>query len=200
MRRLGAVVFCLFLTACGSLGKRGPGSGLEIHDLGAPGADVITPGLPWLALAVRAASGSGGSAVQYRLRYAENSSIREYALARWAAPVPDLMGRRLSQTLAMPTVQEGIGMPCVLWVEVDEFAQVFTAPERSYGSLFARVSIQGTQGSLARQSFAIEEPSGSQNARGGVEALSRATVGLAYAIVRWFGGTSGQIEKHCQKR
>lgn len=174
------------------------------YDFG-PGATAALPtplaSLPPLVLAeVDASSALDGSAVLYRLAYADAHELRPYALARWSAPPAQLVRQRLREQLgqARPVLDLGDSAALarsagttsrVLRVELEEFSQLFDSPTQSSGLLRLRVTLlENTPGGeklLAQRHIVRREPAPSADASGGVRALAAATDAAAAEISQW---------------
>lgn len=182
------VALVLVLAACTAAGKRGA-QPPAVYDLGPPAAPLAGPAAtPPLALEVRAPAWLDTPGIAYRLAYAESGRRRDYAQARWAAPPAQLVQQRLAQQLGL--VQQGQGgAACLLRIDVDEFSQVFAAPERSHASLRARLRLLDRGGgALAERAVAIERLAASPDSRGGVAALTAAVEQLASEVAEWRAG------------
>lgn len=194
-----ALLGSLLLLACGSSGKRGMERAADIYDLGLPPIDSIAAE-PWaIALEVRAGPGLEGNGIRYRLAYAEAERVREYSLARWAAPVADLLSRRLSADLGASTIQGKGGAPCILRVELGEFAQVFRTSIQSEGLVAARLSLLGRSGELASVSLTKTSLAPTPNAAGGVNALVLASDQLAFGIHDWLKSLPQNAKAACSR-
>ncbi len=148
MRRLLIVACCLLVAACYSAGRRGGDSALAIYDLGPP--EVRTGDVPRrreLALEVRAPLWMDSMGIEYRLAYDEPARLRDYTRARWAGPPAHLIQQRLVQRLGMRPAGQG-RTRCVLRIDVDAFAQIFSDPATSRGHLQGRA---GTRDDLQVQ-------------------------------------------------
>ena len=109
-------------------------------------------------LAIEEITTPGGAldnmAVLYRLGYADAQQLRPYAMARWSMPPAQLVRQRLKERLGQsrPVFNAGEGValerdrngrrasaaeapanPLLLRVELEEFNQVFDAPDSSAG-------------------------------------------------------------------
>ena len=199
MRKL-VFLSCFALSACFTAGKRGGDASPAIYDLGPPAARQAAPGLPPLAVEIRAPYWLDSLAIHYRLAYAEPGRLRDYAQARWAAPPATLMQQRLAQQLGLTPVGQG-GTSCLLRIELDEFAQVFPAPQESRGELQARlVLFDRSRNRLAEQAVKIGKPAPSQDSRGGLAALAAAVEQLGRDIGRWREELAGSGQfKTCGK-
>jgi cholesterol transport system auxiliary component len=157
--------------------------------------------LPPLVIAdIEGAGALDGSAVLYRLGYANANELRAYALARWSAPPPQLVRQRLREQLgrerpvlnlgeSASLVRESGVLPHVLRLELEEFVHVFDAPERSHGALRLRATLLANTAAgerlLGQRSIAIDRPAASHDAPGGVRALTAATDAAAAEISLW---------------
>jgi len=176
-----------------------------LYDFG-PGATTAQPAaqqpaLPSLVLADIEASGSlDGSAVLYRLGYANPNELRPYAHARWSAPPPQLIRQRLRQQLARERAvldpgdsaalaRGGGAAPRVLRLDLEEFSQVFESQAQSWGLLRLRATVMDNtlagEKLLAQRSFVVRQPAPTPDAPGGVRALSAATDDAAEQIGQW---------------
>lgn len=186
MRPLLVIACCLLLAACYGGGRRGGDVALEIYDFGLPVSRFAErPAGGELAVEVRAPLWFDSLGIGYRLAYAEPARLREYARARWAGPVAQLVQQRLMQRLAlMPAGQSR--SRCVLRVDIDEFSQVFATPTVSKALLQARVQLlDRSRARLAGFDARIEKPAVAADSRGGVAALTAAVDQLAADLLRW---------------
>jgi cholesterol transport system auxiliary component len=154
------------------------------------------------------------TAVLYRLAYADAQQLKPYTLARWSMPPTQLIGQRLRAqlglhravvspgeiTVARPTrvnasapasAQSPLHPPTMLnlHLELEEFSQLFEAPDKSSGVL--RLSATLTQRSaagetlLAQRSFVVQQAAATADASGGVRALTAATDQVIQEIEAW---------------
>ena len=190
---LSALLLVATLSACGTPAKR-----LAVYDFG-PGAIAPQPAnrmapLPPLLLAdVETASALDGTAVLYRLMYADAQQLRPYAQARWSMPPAQLLRQRLRELLGqrrsvlgpLDAVAPGT---LTLRVELEEFSQLFEATQSSAGlvRLRATVSRSGSPPKpLAQTSFVLQRPAASADAQGGVQALAQASDLLVLQVDQW---------------
>lgn len=178
----------------GTLYDFGPGA------LATPPSSRMAP-LPPLALAEIEPSGAlDGTAVLYRLGYADAQQLRPYAQARWSMPPAQLVRQRLREHLAQRRAVlhagEGAALartggmtPWVLRIELDEFSHWFESPTISSGLIRLRATVvENTAGGerlLAQRSVVVHRPALSADAPGGVRALAAATDGAAEEISQW---------------
>lgn len=197
---LGAIVLAAALAGCAAPDRPARAT---LYDFG-PGATALaaaTPAQPTLVLADIEASGAlDGSAVLYRLAYADANQLRPYAHARWSAPPPQLVRQRLRQQLARDRVvldlgesaalaREGGKAPRVLRIDLEEFSHLFESQAQSWGLLRLRATLMENTPAgeklLAQQTFVVREPARSADAPGGVRALAAATDQAGVQIARW---------------
>ena len=176
-----------------------------LYDFG-PGATAMPaagrqPSQPSLVLADIGASGAlDGSAVLYRLGYADANQLRPYAHARWSAPPPQLIRQRLRQQLARERVvldpgesaalaRNGGVAPRVLRLDLEEFSQLFESQAQSWGLLRLRATLLDNTPAgeklLAQRSFVVRQAAPTPDAPGGVRALGAATDAAAEEIAQW---------------
>jgi cholesterol transport system auxiliary component len=175
----------------------------SLYDFG-PGAgapSAATGSLPPVVLADIEASGAlDGSAVLYRLAYADAHQVRPYAHARWSAPPPQLIRQRLREQLAHsrpvldPTDSAALArvsgaMPRVLRIELEEFSQLFDSQTQSWGLLRLRATLLENTAAgerlLGQRTMVLREPAPSADAAGGVRALVAATDAAAQELGQW---------------
>lgn len=154
--------------------------------------DLGTAALVWRpaevalgSVEVTAPSWLAGTALQYRLLYADPLRRQAYNESRWAAPPAELIERALNR-------QPGAATGCRLRLELDELVQVFDAPAASRVLLEARAALATPRGDavLARQAFAVARPASGADARGGVEAAAAAVQELAAGLGAWLARTA----------
>lgn len=177
-------LLCLALSGC--FAAAGRGDGVANYDFGlSPTSLSVTSRPVPLAVEVRAPLWLDTPGVSYRLAYAEAARLREYSRARWVGTPAQLIQQRLVHQLGL-SVPGQVGVACVLRLEIAEFSQSFSDPEHSQGILRGRVSLLGrSRQMLAELPVDIARPAETQDARGGVAALS-ATVGqLALDLQAW---------------
>ncbi len=170
----------------------------QAYDLGVPTAEPTTGGGVPLALdRIEAPAALDSTALVYRLVYAGGEQQpRHYANARWSMPPPQLLVQRLRHALAARhAVLDGDSPMATLKlrVELDEFDQVFGAPETSEGVVRLRVTAS-TSGGIARQrllgqrDFMARQPAPTPDAAGGALALRTASDEVLRQVVDWVGG------------
>ncbi|MFM9878949.1 MAG: ABC-type transport auxiliary lipoprotein family protein [Burkholderiaceae bacterium] len=197
------------ISACGVIDKPVRSS---VYDFGpGPAPAQAAPilgrgGLPPLVLADIDAVGTlDGTAVLYRLAYADSNLLRPYAQSRWSAPPPQLVRQRLREQWGRERVVlspgenaalsrsalPGTAAPRMLRLELEEFSHFFDSPAQSAGLLRLRATLleitpAGEQ-LLAQRSFTLRQNAASNDAPGGVRALAAATDAAAQEISLWLG-------------
>ena len=193
---LGWAGFCLsivLLAGCSALPEKPVRP--AVYDFG-PGL-VVKPApaenLPALLLAdIDAPAAVDGTAVLFRLAYADVQQLRPYAQARWSMPPAQLVRQRLRDQLSQQRMvlnpAEGPAA-FILRLELEEFTQVFEAPDRSVGLVRLRATLLESTGGrerlVAQRRFTVERPAPSPDAAGGVRALTAATDAAVDEIAQW---------------
>lgn len=163
---------------------------------------LATTSLPPLAFAEVEAPGliDGGTAILYRLGYADAQQLRPYTQARWSVPPAQLVGQRLRDVLgqrrAVLAASDSAALartagpaPRLLRLELQEFTQLFQSPTASTGLVRLRATlVESTplgDSLLAQRTFSLQRPAPSADAPGGVRALAAATDALAQELDAW---------------
>lgn len=184
MNKVSLLFSLLLLSACA-----GGGAPPAVYDFGPPAGRLAADGR-WagVALEVQAPAWFDSPGLAYRLSYDDPLKLHAYAASRWAGAPALLLGQRLRQQLGMA----GAGsrrVPCLLRVEVQEFAQRFDRPQHSLGVLQSRVSLLDERRAiLAERPVLVERPAASADARGGAAALAEAGSGLGRELAAWLDG------------
>ncbi len=176
----------LLLSACAALPERAAAP--QRYDFGPPAAPAaVAAQRPALGLRVQASPALEGTAMLYRLAYADAQQLRAYTQSRWAMAPADLLAQRLRSGLGRDHTlpPEGGGAARVLHVTLEEFSQVYTAPEQSHGLLRLRVSLLQGERLLAQRELQLQQPAPSADAAGGVRALGATTDAVVTELVRW---------------
>lgn len=181
------------LSACTALPERA--SAPQRYDFGPPAA-VVAPAAaaaqrPVLGLRVQASPALEGTAMLYRLAYADAQQLRAYTRSRWAMAPAELLAQRLRSGLGHDYVlpPAGEGAVRVLHVTLEEFSQVYTAPEQSHGLLRLRVSLLQDGRMLAQRELQLQQPAVRADAAAGVRALGASTDEAVTELVRWLQQT-----------
>ncbi len=202
-KRLFLLILALGLGACTALPQ--PPARADVYDFGPGPMAAAPPGqgarqLPIVLLDV-AASGlpEGSSALRYRLAYANAQQPHPYSQARWSQPPAQLLTQALRERLGeRRTVlgQASLGqsladgaLPDVLRVELEEFSQVFSAPQASAALVRLRATLSrptaGGEQVRAQQLFVVQRPAATQDAAGGARALADAAAQAAGQVQEW---------------
>lgn len=186
MRRSLALILCFSVAGCFTAGKRGGDSAMAIYDFGPlPAKLTVAPRAQAMALEVRAPLWFDTLGIDYRLAYIDAARLREYARARWAGPPAQLIQQQLMQRLDLSMAGQAQAR-CLLRVEITEFSQVFQATDSSKAVLQGKAMLfDRARRQLAEFPINIEIPAPSQDARGGVAALSASVTQLGDELGRW---------------
>ncbi len=152
---------------------------------------------------VHAPSSLDGTHMLYRLEYSSAVQTRAYAQARWTMPVPELLEQRLRQRLATKRAvlnpADGVQsrqQAVILRVELEDFSQVFPAPDKALGQVRMRATLSAWRGGveqlLDQRSFFAQQPCTTADAAGGVLALSGATDQVLSELERWLDATAAR--------
>ena len=203
-------VFCLIsvlalATGCSVIDKPtrattydfGPGE-LSTQVAASPPVPALSP----LAIADIATSGGAleNQAGLYRLGYVDAQQLRPYSQARWTMPPAQLvrqrMRDRLSQQRVVLNAREGVALNRsqntnlpLLRLELEEFSQLFTAPDASIGLLRLHATLveitPAGERLVAQRSLSVQRPATSADAAGGVRALTAATDAAIDELDTW---------------
>ena len=187
---LAVLALSLGLSACSGLAPRTTSS-VEIYDFG-PMPVRAEKSRNWqLGIEVRMPVWYDALPVDYRLDYDDPLLQRAYTGSRWAAAPAGLIARQLRRQLGLNDA--GTAVSCFLRVEVEEFVQVFAAPQDSRGVLNAVVTVlDERRRPLAMLPQQIEVPAATPDARGGVRALVSTANRLGENIEAWLMSLEGE--------
>ena len=192
--RFFSIVLCIAaLSACGSPAQR-----VAVYDFG-PGATApqvsnrMAPLPALLLMDVEAASALEGTAVLYRLAYADAQQLRPYAQARWSMPPAQLLRQRLRELLGqrrsvLSPVDAVLPGSLALRLELEEFSQLFDSTQSSAGLVRVRATVSrfaSPPKPVAQTSFVVQRPANSADAKGGVQALALASEALVLQVDQW---------------
>lgn len=127
-------------------------------------------------------------AVLYRLGYADAWQLRPYALARWSMAPARLLQQRLRETLSIDRAVVGSTDGATLWllrVELEEFSQLFSAPNTSAGVVRLRATLLRAGNLVAQRSFNVSSNAPSADASGGVRGLATASNDVVRQVNAW---------------
>jgi cholesterol transport system auxiliary component len=153
---------------------------------------------PLVVSEVEANAALDGTAVLYRLAYADDQQLHPYAQARWSMTPAQLIRLRLREHLGQRRAllnpedgaQSGVpSQPATLRVELEEFSQLFEAPDKSVGLLrlratLTRASVTGPK-LVAQHSVIMQRSAPSADAAGGVRAMTAATDAAVLELAQW---------------
>jgi cholesterol transport system auxiliary component len=154
---------------------------------------VATTGssLPSVAASVQASTALDGTDMLYRLAYSDEKQLHAYTLARWAMPPAELVQQRLREGLSRQraVLKPGEGAQLLMQIELDEFSQVFDAPDQSSGLLRLRATVLKATplgySLLAQRSVRMQRPASGGGAPAGVRALGAATDAAVDELAQW---------------
>jgi cholesterol transport system auxiliary component len=143
---------------------------------------------------VESTSALDGSAIAYRLAYSDERQLRAYSRSRWTMPAAELvqqsmreqLGRRYLVLAASEVSAVSKPVP-TLYLQLEEFSQWFDTAQTSHAVVRVRATWRNPApgGTLEQQTFMANVPAQTADAAGGVQALARASVGLAQDVLRW---------------
>jgi cholesterol transport system auxiliary component len=179
----------------------GPGV-LSTQAAAPPSAGAPVSALPPLAIADIATSGGAldNQAVLYRLAYTDAQQLRPYSQARWSMPPAQLVRQRLrermSQRRVVLSAREGVALNRsqnahlpMLRLELEEFSQLFSAPDASVGLLRLHATLveitPAGERLIAQRNLVVQRPAPSADAPGGVRALTAATDAAIDELDQW---------------
>ena len=194
-----------FFTALGALTLLGacttpqPPVTKAVYDFGPPVAAANTPvatatavtntATVAVALAdVEAVPALDNPAVLYRLGYVDAWQLRPYALARWSMAPARLLQQRLRETLSVERAIVGPAdgaTPWLLRVELEEFSQLFSAPNTSAGVVRLRATLLRAGNLVAQRNFSATSVAPSADASGGVRGLATASNDVVQQANAW---------------
>jgi cholesterol transport system auxiliary component len=200
-----ALAMALVLSGCSALPDKPVRP--TLYDFG-PGSVTLEPAtrqasLPALALDDITTSGGAldNTALLYRLAYTEVQALRPYAQARWSTPPAQLVRQRLREQLSLRrpvfNARDGVAinrsgvalLPLRLRLELEEFSQLFTAPDASVGVIRLRATLvevtPAGEKFIGQRSVVVQRPAPTADAPGGVRALTAATDAAIEELDQW---------------
>jgi cholesterol transport system auxiliary component len=199
---LAACLLLAMLAGCAGLVDKPVRATLYDFGPGPTSAPATPPATrPPLVLAdVDAAGALDGSAVLYRLGYADDHQLKPYSQARWSAPPPQLVRQRLREQIGRDRIvlnpgegaalaRSGGLLPLALRIELEEFSQYFQIQAQCVGLVRLRATLlENTAGGeklLAQRNVVVQRPAPTPDAPGGVRALAAAIDAAADELVQW---------------
>lgn len=201
MRKIVLLAAALVLAGCATPDKPARSA---LYDFG-PGIRASATagqgqGIPILLADIDAPSTLEGSALLYRLGYADEHQLHPYSQARWSAPPAQLVRQRLREILGRDrpvldpaegaaVARERGGAPRVLRIDLEEFSQFFDSPASSVGLVRLRATLLDNTPAgerlLGQRTLLVRSPAPSADAPGGVRALASATDQAADELRQW---------------
>jgi cholesterol transport system auxiliary component len=188
-----ALMLSLALLAGCALGPQ-TREGMASYDFGLPRSDKdVSPRLhqDLVVANVTAPDWMDNSGIYYRLTYRDAMRPEAYSLSHWVMSPAALFGQRTRANIARAS-SAGVFLPAdgvragyTLRLELEEFSQVFDAPNRSRAVLHLRASLIQQRAVVAQQSFSIEHAAATPNAEGGVRALIAASDAAGEKLIDW---------------
>ena len=123
------------------------------------------------------------NAMLYRLAYDDPRQLKAYAQARWTMPPAQLLMQRVKLQNGSSTGIDGR----VLQLELDEFSQIFTAPQQSHAQISVRASLRQGKNILAQRRFTLTAATTTADARGGANAMQTAADNFIAELNAWIG-------------
>lgn len=188
MNRLVALLVALLLAACAGGGRNTQAP--IVYDFGVPAARLAGDDA-WskLALEIKAPNWFDSPNIAYRLAYEDPLKLRDYPGSRWAGTPAQLLAQRLRQQLGVAGATSNTAADCLLRVDLQEFSQIFDAPQQSRAALHASLTLlDGRRRLVVERVLAIERPAASADAHGGVVALVAASDELGRQMAGWLRG------------
>ncbi|MBE0612348.1 MAG: membrane integrity-associated transporter subunit PqiC [Burkholderiales bacterium] len=188
-----ALLLSLALLAGCALGPQSR-QGLASYDFGLPTAEKdASPRLHQhlIVADLTAPAWMDNTGIYYRLAYRDATRPEAYSLSHWVMPPAALLGQRMRASVARASSAavfvpaDGVRAAYTLRLELEEFSQVFDAPDRSRAVLRMRASLIRQRSIVAQHYFEIEHPAATPNAEGGVRALIAASDAAGGKLVDW---------------
>ena len=161
------LAFAALATGC-AVGKHPPAA--KLYDFGITQAMEPLPAS--LAIAdVQAPDWLSRPDMLYRLAYRDPRSLEPYAMSRWAGTPASMLTLRLRQAFETVPARRA---QCVLQVQIEEFSQVFDAPDSSRAVLRAQATLLESTGikRMETRSIRLEQRTATANAAGGAAAFA----------------------------
>ena len=177
-----------FLIACATPQPPAPKA---VYDFGAVlSAPLSSSATRTAAIAlpeIEASASLDSPALLYRLQYSNAQQLLPYAAARWSSAPAQLVRARIRDALLLqgPVLSTDGIAAFVLLIELDEFSHVFESTEKSFGLVRLRASLLKNDQLIAQTSLLANAPAHSQDAAGGVKALTAATDDAVRQLSSW---------------
>ncbi len=147
-------------------------------------------GMKWVVAEIRVPASLDGNAMLYRLNYENPQELKPYAQSRWSVSPAQLLSIRLKQAInqaggAALSAADGIKDTAQLRIELEEFAQHFSAPQHSQARLHLRVGLIHKNTLIAQRAFTADVDAGTPDAKGGAAAMVRASDQIIQQMLQW---------------
>ena len=172
MRNFGISILFAGLCGCGGATLQEP----RTFDLGLNAPSVPVP--PVRIGLVRAVAPFDGADMHYRLAFRNPAEIAAFASSRWAASPAEMLRKQILRGAGDKAGR------CVIYIEIQEFTQVFASKEASDARVELRASLANPAGNASRGLTIVEANAGPE-AASGVAALARAVDRAIGEIGRW---------------
>jgi len=188
-----ALLLSLALLAGCALGPQSR-QGMASYDFGLPRAEMDANQRlhqDLVVAEVTAPAWMDNSGIYYRLAYQDATRPEAYTLSHWVMSPAALLGQRLRSRLARASSagvfvpSDGVRAGHTLRLELEEFSQVFDAPDKGRAVLRMRASLIRQHVVVAQQGFNIEHTAATPNAEGGVRALIAASDAAGEKLIDW---------------
>jgi len=207
----GSIFSVAVLAGCSALPDKPQRAAMYDFGPGRAAGAADTPQARLAPLALGDVVTSGGAldntAVLYRLAYVDMQQLLPYSQARWVMPPSQLVRQRLRDKLSERRAVFGAGesaslnrsqnavLPRLLRLDLEEFSQLFSAPDVSVGLIRLRANLleitPAGEKLIGQRSFTIQKPAATADAPGGVRALTLATDAAIEEIDQWLQQASG---------
>jgi cholesterol transport system auxiliary component len=193
-KSLALIGAAVLLAACAT---PTPPASKAVYDFGPVQSTANTPVSasaprhPAIALPeIEAGAGLDSPALLYRLQYQDAQQLRPYAQARWSVPPAQLVRARLRDALAAlgPVLPLEGSAALALRIELDEFSHIFSSQDASQGLVRIHASLLKNEQLIAQTTLLARANAPSQDAAGGVRALTIATDDVVKQVAAWVSG------------
>lgn len=135
-----------------------------------------------------------GEGMYYRLDYGNRQRVAAYADSAWVAPPAEMLQQLVRNMLAADGTWHAVVGPgsdaraqFILRVDVEDFSQVFTSPQTSFGVLDAAATLVDAHNAkvIAQRSFHLRIAAPSADAAGGAAALGATSQDFTRQLQAW---------------
>ncbi|MEX0958006.1 MAG: ABC-type transport auxiliary lipoprotein family protein [Burkholderiales bacterium] len=180
-RTLLPILVCAALAAGCAVGEHPPAA--RLYDFGISQAADPLPASVAIA-DVQAPDWLSRPDMLYRLAYRDPRSLEPYAMSRWAGTPASLLTQRLRKSFESVPLRRA---QCVLQIQIEEFSQVFDAPDSSRAVLRAQATLLESTGikRMETRSMRLEQRTPTADAAGGAAAFAVLADEVAGAMRAW---------------